>query len=525
MSRKLILAMLVLSFGGMAYGGEWETAAKNGETNRRALLSCWRLSQAWLQHTDPATGLIPRNLNKDAFWNAQDCAADNYPFLTLSAFFTDKDALNTKYRAMLDTEQRLCNRVGKLPDDYSFATKTFRSPEAKMDAVIFGASEYVKDGLIPLTERMGPTAWSDRMLELIDGVWQHAGIETEAGKLPTTSHEVAGDLLQSMSRMYWMTGKPEYKEWTYRVASYFLDFHLPTKEDKLGLDDHGCEVISGLSEAYFIAAQEDPEIRERWKPSMHAMLDRILETGRDANGLLYNRINPVTGQILSEERTDNWGYNYLAYATVARLDSVERYHEAIRHALTNLPAAQDYPWEGARADGFADSLEGCINLMNRYPIPQAHAWADYTFERHIKLQRDTGVFEGWHGDGNSARTFIMYALWKSQGAWVESWRADIRVGAVRDSADGLLVEMRSEWPWEGRLRLDAPRHKEYLKIPSDYPRLNQFPEWFVAEKGKKYLVTVDAGQATEASGEELQQGIPVKLVTDTPCRIQIAEKQ
>ena len=41
---------------------------------------------------DPVTGLIPRNINdkpsKD-IWNAKDCAADNYPFMVLTAALLD----------------------------------------------------------------------------------------------------------------------------------------------------------------------------------------------------------------------------------------------------------------------------------------------------------------------------------------------------------------------------------------------------------------------------------------------------
>lgn len=503
----------------------WEAPTKNGEANHRALLACWRLSQGWFQYADPETGLLPHDLTSGFYWNAKDCAADNYPFLVLTACFTDKELLENKLRPMLETEQRLCNRVGRLPDDYDFATKTFRTKEPKIADLIFGASEYAKDGLTPLTEWLGPSPWSNRMLDLIDDIWKHADINTEAGAVPTDSHEVAGDLLQCMSRMYWMTREPRYKEWTYRLATYFFDYHLPTQANVLGLDDHGCEVIGGLAEAYFIAAHEDPELREKWKPAMHAILDRVLEVGRDENGLMYNRVNPVTGAILDEERTDNWGYNYNAFSTVGTLDNVEAYHAAIRHVLSNLWAVRDYPWEGARADGFADSLEGCINLMNRYPNQRAFEWADYTFDRHMKLQRDTGVFEGWYGDGNSARTSIMYALWKSQGCYAESWRADLRVGAVSMGKEGVRVEVRSEWPWTGKLRFDVPRHKENLKMPTDYPRLNQFPEWFTVDKDKKYSVEMPGANKRTVSAQELRDGWPIQVTPDAPCRLIVREEK
>ncbi|HNT89363.1 MAG TPA: hypothetical protein PKL84_15985, partial [Candidatus Hydrogenedentes bacterium] len=481
-----------------------------------AMLCCWRYSQGWLQFVDPETGLLPRNLARDAFWNAKDCAADNYPFLTLVTLFTDRRAFEERMPAILEAEQRLCNRVDRLPDDYDFVTKTFRTSEPDLDALIFGASEYVKDGLLPLTEWLGPSPWSERMLGLLDDIWRHGNVHTEVGVLPSASHEVAGDLMQGYSRCYWMTRNAAYKDRAYLLASYFLDHHLPTNAPKLSMDDHGCEVINGLSEAYFIAAHEDPDVHARWREPMHAMLDRILEVARNENGRLYMLIDPVEGKVLNDELTDNWGYDYNAFATVALLDDVDRYREAIEFTLARLPAAKDYPWENDGADGIADSLESGLNLINRFPIPEAMEWADHSAERLLKKQRDTGVIEGWHGDGNGARTMLMYAMWKTRGAYVEPWRADVAVGAALDDEGYTCFEVKADWPWRGRLRFDVPRHAEYFRMPLDYPRLNQFPEWFTARAESTYLT--DEGNL---SGAALREGLDISITPDKPFRIRL----
>lgn len=213
---------------------------------------------------------------------------------------------------ILKTEQRLCNRIDRLPDDWDFETQRFRTPEPNLDNLIFGASEYVKDGLLPLTEWLGASPWSERLLQLLDDILGHARIRTEVGLLPSTSHEVAGEMMQA------------------------------------------------------IAAQEDSELHAKWRAPMYALLNRILEVGRDPQGLFFSVVNPASGEILNNDRTDNWGYNYMAFGLVAELDGVERYHEALRHVLTNLPQSEDYPWEGDSADGIADSLEGALTLLNRY---------------------------------------------------------------------------------------------------------------------------------------------------------------
>lgn len=516
MPRLLVGAVLAIACCAVLAEDPWDKASENGGRNNAFLTACWRYVHGWLQHADPKTGLIPRNLNKDFYWNARDAAADNYPFMVLSTYFTDRGMFEGRMKEMLATEQRLTSRVGSMPDDFLFSSGAFRVEQPKLDEIIFGASEYAKDGLIPVAELLGPSPWSDRMIAMLDEVLRHAKYETEVGALPSTSHEVCGDLLQALSRMYWMTGNDRYRDAVFQLADYFLIHHPPEQAEQLRLDDHGCEVIGGLSEAYVIAAATDPERRERWKEPMHRMLDRVLAVGRDENGLLYNLVNPVTGEIKSDERTDNWGYNYNAFLVVATLDEVPRFNDAIDHVLTNLPKAKDYPWEGARMDGFADSLEGGINLINRRPKPEAIEWADYTADRLLATQRPSGVIEGWHGDGNFARTALMYALWKSQGCYVEPWRADLRVGAARDADGALYITVAADWPWTGKLRFDVPRHSEYLRMPWDYPRLNQFPEWFTAKSDGRYIVNNEP-----QSGQGLRDGIVLTCDGQTPARVHV----
>jgi hypothetical protein len=155
------------------------------------------------------------------------------------------------------------------------------------------------------------------MIELMDDIWKNATIETEVGLLPDTSHEVAGDLLQALSRIYWFTGEEKYKEWAFRLGDYFLLHHLPTETGYLQLDDHGCEVFGGLSEVYLISAYKAPDKHEQWKEPIYKMTEKILKVGRNSNGLFYDAINPRQEKVLKETLTDNWGYSYNAITTIA----------------------------------------------------------------------------------------------------------------------------------------------------------------------------------------------------------------
>ena len=168
----------------------YRQAAANGRLVQEGLSRSHRYLTGWLSKADPKTGLIPRNLQDSNYWNGRDAAADNYPFMVLATFFTEPALFGGRMREMLATEQRLCNRVGSLPDDWLFATQEFRAPQPSLPGLIFGASEYAKDGLLPLTEWLGPSPWSERLLGLVEAIWQHADHETEVGRLPAVDHEV-----------------------------------------------------------------------------------------------------------------------------------------------------------------------------------------------------------------------------------------------------------------------------------------------------------------------------------------------
>lgn len=495
---------------------------RHAKQNNDAIRFCWKLLQGWLQFADEETKFFPRNLKTDFFWNAKDCSADNYPFLTLTAYFTERAIFETTMKQILVNEQRLCNRVDRLPDDWDFETRSFRNSNVDMSSIIFGASEYIKDGLLPLTEYLGRTEWAERMYDLMDDIWKHATIATEVGMLPDITHEVAGDLMQALARMYWQSRNEKYKEFALILGDYFLLYHPPHKSDYLQLDDHGCEVIGGLSEVYLLAKYEDATRYHKWKTPMHELMDTILKFGRNEKGLFYEAINPSTGEIKREALTDNWGYNYNAIATVGILDDDAKYIDEVKNTLDNLLDFKDYPWEGDGADGLADSLEGAINLLNRYNSENAVAWADYTADRLLKKQRASGIVEGWYGDGNSARTMLMYAMWKSQGCYVEPWRADIGVGAVRNEDGSLDIIITSEWRWKGKLKFDIPRHKENFNLPFDYPRLNQFPEWFTIEKNITYNLEIGEDKVS-LTGEQLRQGILLKLPPNGSVKVKISK--
>ena len=510
---------------------------RNAMQARRALAQSDLFVRGWLTKVDPKSGLIPENLTRGIDrWNGRNNAADNYAFMVLTAALTDRELFDGTMRDMLDTEQRLTNRVDRLGDYYKFSTAAFEYDDVDMNRLIFDNSEYVKDGLMPLTEWLGPSPWSERMSGIIDDIWKHAPVETPNGNIPSTNDEVNGEMMQLTSRYYWMTGDKKYLHDATRIAEWYLlgDRH-PTRDAKsLRLRDHGCELVSGLTEVYFACHFADKARAKLYRKPLCDVLDRILEVGVNEHGMMFNAIDPQKGTVTDDRLSDNWGYNYNGFYTVYLLDGVERYRDAVRLALKNLNHYRGYAWEGRSHDGYADSIECAINLYNREREPEAAAWIDSQMRIMLAMQQPDGIIGGWHGDGNFARTAIMYALWKQQGATIQPWREDVRLGAEVDEDGTLQLCLAADKPWKGKLVFDRPRHKVFMKMPMDYPRINQFPEWFTVAADGKYRLTVsnddtETGKSgngsQQVSGSKLIEGYPIDVTGSRPVRIRIGPAQ
>jgi hypothetical protein len=502
----------------------FERAAENGKLANEGFTRCQNFVRGWLQQADPKSRLIPRNLDRDKdIWNAQDSAADNYPFMVLTTAITDPVLFKGRMRDMLRAEIILTSRIDRLPDTYSFSKQDFFYSKPDLTRIVFGSSEYIKDGLLPLTEWLGPSPWSERMIKILDDLWRHAPAKTSFGNIVSFNHEVNGEMLQVLSRIYWMTGDQKYLYWAIRLGDfYLLDKHHPTRDQNvIRLRDHGCEILSGLCELYATVSFAMPSRKSAYQKPVHDMLDKILQVGRNEHGLLYNYANTRTGKH-AKGLTDTWGYNFNGFYTVYLIDNTDAYHRAVLKALTNLNdyySYRSYKWGGA--DDYADSIESAINLYNREPIPSVAEWMDSEINVMWKMQKSSGIIEGWHGDGNFARTTIMYCLWKTKGLIIEPWSNDVIFGAVLDG-DVLKISASSQRGYKGKIIFDAPRHKTIMKMPLDWPRINQFPEWFTAKTENSYAVHDLANNSKKIyTGAQLQQGLPVNLQRGTTLKLMV----
>jgi len=480
-----------------------ELARRNAELASPAFGEMHRwLHEVALPKIDPQTNLFRATGDS---WNYRDTAADCYPFLAWAAYFTDKEAFEGPVLEVLRAEVKLCSHHGPIPVNYDLrsSAKEINQP---YDSVVFGASEYMKDGLVAVVEAAGPGEWLDRMRAIADELWRRANIETPYGKLVSSNLEVNGDLMQVLVRLFGLTGDQQYLECARRIADYYLNDPAFVPRH---LDDHGCELIGGLGLLQGVESTVAPEREKRYRPLIKKMLDTILERGLNSDGLMLDTLADTPGPHDDKPLTDNWGYNYVSFYCYYLVTGDSKYRDAIQVPLKNLvkPKYHLYPWEGTNIDGFADSIEGALYLLSVLPVEEGIKWADREVAETLigKPISGTSKFEC-----NAIRTVILYALSKTQGIHVPEWRDDLRLGAARDG-EGVVVFIGARSTWEGELLFDVPRHNVWFSFKHDWPRINYLPEYFTVSPEGTYSIEIAPGTPRAATGKQLREGLPVRL--------------
>ncbi|MBP7949336.1 MAG: acetylxylan esterase [Verrucomicrobiales bacterium] len=494
---------------------------RRGEIARRCFTRALGVLDGWWKTRDAATGLYPRRLDQPV-WAPQDNAADMFPFLAITAHFLAPDRL-PEILDIIPKERTLTTRHAGLPDWFSLATRTFAHVEPNPARLTFNAAEYCKDGLIPMTEVLGRGPWFDRMVELMDAIFAQAAVKSDFGLLPADDTEVNGDLLQALARLHAVTRNAKYLEWAERIGDAYCLEVLPKNgglpphrwdftthraiNDTLNLNDHGNELIGGLAELFVAARHFHAEKAALYEKPLREMFHRLFDKARNEDGLWCNLVEASTGKVLNRETPDTWGYALAAMHTFGTATGDTVLLNAVRHALQHIDQPRYLHWSDA--DAYADAIEGSLLLLNRVPEPAGFAWLNKMLPLFLGKQRDDGIVEGWYGDGNYARTALMAALYFTQGASCHPWRTDLRLSALREG-NTLHVALTAEKPWKGRLRFDTPRHRLTLRLPTNYPRLNEFPEWFPVENSKRYELQEAAGHS-QVGGEELAEGLRLSL--------------
>lgn len=320
--------------------------------------------------------------------------------------------------------------------------------------------------------------------------------------------EINGEQIQVLVRLYTMTGERKYLTWAERIADTYL---LPGGYVPKRLRDHGCEIIGGLGLLLGVESEHNPDKAKVYLPLMKEMLDAVLEKGTNDDGIMFNTLG------VRDRLSDGWGYNYVTYLCYDMVAGKPVYRQHMEETLRNLakPLYRNYPWEGRSIDGYADSIEGGIYILNRLPVAEGLAWVNRETANNVARSNEPLATAKLWGtmklQSNGVRTTIMHALMHTRGLLARPWRQDLILGA-HETSDGLAIVVKAEKDWSGTLVFDIPRHRIYMGFKRDWPRMNTLPEWFTVEPGVRYRirdVTIDTERTY--TGEQLHQGLALDL--------------
>ncbi len=518
------LAFATLCAGAVFAAGDGDVFARARENGRRfeeAVAASDRVLKVWLTHADPKTLLLPdQPAGPRRLYTPHNSGADLYPYLILTAQLTDPGLYRGRLMEMLRNEVRYTTVQESIPGNLDVTTYELSGPS------LFGAGEYAKDGLVAVTEYLGRTPWFYRMVDMTADAMNRAPVDSKFGKLPASDAELNGDYLQTLVRLATMTGERRFLEWARRIGDAYIEEVLPNNhgvpsgkwdfqahkgDGQLRLRDHGNETVVGLTLLFALENYWQTPRAGRYRPVIARMLDRILQSA-NPDGLLYNQVNAATLEPVNKGLSDNWGYVYGAVYTFYQSIGETKYRDAVRRVLKNLAKYRNYNWEPGRNpplgsfDGYADSIESAIYLVNHEPVPEALDWIDSEMKVMLGMQKPDGHIEYWYGEGNFNRTALLHAYMKSQGCRPEQWTPGTRTGAVREG-DRLYLSVESPAP--ANIIFDYARHKRVMNFDKNYVRLNEFPEWYSVDENTLYRLRPAAGASPERVllGSELIGGV------------------
>jgi len=351
---------------GPAGGSPWGKAEARAELNREALRRTDRVLRAWLRVVDPETGLVPQEYDGHR-WTVANAAADLYSSLVMHASLVDRPAMNGVLRRAIATERKHAQRIGRLPDDLNVKTLRFLAEEPSLARSMYGASEWCRDGLLRITEILGPgTPWSERLVELADEIMERAQVPSPSGRLPG-GIEVCGEMLQTLSRLHAMTGDKKYRAWAERIGDHYLLERPPQKSHRLRLRDHGGEIVSGLAELYAMTSRADQDKAARYRGPLRDLLDRVLAVGRAPDGMLYDVI-------------DGSGGFYLPHAQ-ANCRSIMNVPFRLANADLDAPFLDEAAGVGLASLKGHRSVGGCrASIYNAMPVEGVEALRDFMLD-------------------------------------------------------------------------------------------------------------------------------------------------
>jgi len=501
---------------------------KRGKSYAECGLSARRLLQGWIdKNYDPETKLIFRKTgNRRLCWDYHNVAADYYSSLVHVSNHVAPEYIQpgANLHETLLSSKKLCTQPNGIPGLYYFDTGKVES-----EATYLALSEWLRDGLIRIVENLGTdNIWYEEMCRLCDAMIR---VGQERGGLYhqcSGSTETLGNMLQTLSRLYVMSGEKRYLEAAEEIGDALLldpkiDTFRKMVERRDSFRDHGCEMIPGLAELFVVECKLGSKRAVSYREPLMKVLDQILETSAHPETGLFCGDLDENGNTVWLQPPDTWGYVLFSYENFDRATGTDRYRKAIEKPIRWLldnrknfeenKRARLWP-HAAHRDTWSDSHESMIILTNRLGIfdKQVFEWLDWMTlqsEHRKHLDKQYGPYLNAHDDGSTGRCLCTHMMACSQGVRHEPFQEGLRIGGM-PFGEGLVLSLESAKPYQGKLRFERPRCV-YPTGTLDWARLNEMPAWFVVEPEKKYIVTLNGSQEMVMLGRELIDGVPISV--------------
>lgn len=504
----------------------WEIARRRSVVYEDCGRNAQRLLMGWIENKqDPQTHLF----SKRKVWNYHNEAADHYASMVMIAHYV-KPELNESGGRLHQTMvscHNLCMTENGLLTLYDLGTMS-RGPEASLDRL----SEWLRDGLMRVAENMGTdNIWYEEFERLTDAMLAEA--DRRGGIAKTfTKPEFIGHMLQSLSRLYVMSGKKEYL----LAAEELAEAQLADPDTVVGMAtlwDHSCEMTPGLGEFLALEGQLNrPKVKE-YAAAMRKVLDRLLEEhAHPQTGLLCNKTVDKNGNVTWTRPPNAWGYVLFTYQNYDQATGEGRYKDAVEKSLTWL--VQNYSrrdevislWPyNKSSDAHSDSYESILSLLRRYPhLEGTYPLLDWMTLQHIhrrQPEKKYGPYTGGHFDGSTGRTLCIHMMLHSQGVRTIPFQEGLRLGGVqKDDVLYLYLDNSRRQPWTGRLRFDWPRN-EYEAGRINWARINETPQWYAVRPGQTYSVTIDDQRPRILLGRQLIDGLRLEAAPNQTRHIRV----
>ena len=523
------LAILILSemhAGALAEqpraSAPWNACQSQGNIYADCGRNVSRLIQGWIElKRDPKTHLYSRGKT----WDYHNEAADHYSSLVLMAFYVapqHNEPGGTFHETMVRS-RKLCATPSGIPTLYNL-----KSGKPSRMATYGELSEWLRDGLLRIVEVGGTdNIWYEEMIRLTDAMLAEA--ENRGGVFEAfKGHEPWGNMLQTLARLYAISGDEKYRLAAEQIADpLLLDPEHSITHVRYG--DHGCELTPGLAELFVVESKLHCAKAEEYRIPLQRLLDRILADAAHPETGLFCAKAQGDGEWF--QPPDTWGYVLFGHENYDRACGSNRYRSAIERPLrwllenrADFDKHRETLWPRARSsDDWSDSYESMIVLWSRYPqVGDGFQWLDWATLRHIHRRKPTGEYgpyTGGHFDGSTGRTLCIHMMMCSQGVRHVPFQPGVGVGAVQQG-DELLLTVQSDSPYRGTLRFDGPR-TEYRGLAIDWCRINEMPQWYVVRPKEQYSLIVDEQSPQTIQGRELIAGIRIDVARGGTVRIRV----